>query len=48
MSATVCNVLAVIYLTPGERNNATTKIKRIVFTLSGDLNVNLLAINPDH
>ena len=31
--------------TPGEKTNATMKIKRIVFTLLGDLNVNLFAIN---
>ena len=42
MSATVCNVLAVMLRTPGESIIATMKIKAIVFTLSGDLNVNLL------
>ena len=45
MSATVCNVLEVMLRTPGESINATMKIKVIVFTLSGDLNVNLRAIN---
>ena len=42
MSATVCNVLAVILRTPGDRILATMKIRRKVFTLSGDLNVKLL------
>ena len=42
MSATVCNVLEVVLRTPGESINATMKINRIVFTLSGDLNVRLL------
>ena len=45
MSATVCNVLAVMLRTPGESINATVKISRIVFTFDGDLSVNLLAIN---
>ena len=45
MSATVCNVVEVVLRTPGESINATTKIRRIVFTFSGDLNVNLRAIN---
>ena len=45
MSATVCNVLAVMLRTPGESIIATVKIKRIVFTFDGDLNVNLFAIN---
>ena len=45
MSAAMRNVLLVMLRTPGERNNATTKIRRIVFTLLGDLNVNLFAIN---
>ena len=45
MSATVCNVLEVMLRTPGESINATTKINAIVFTLEGDLNVSLLAIN---
>ena len=45
MSATVCNVLAVMLRTPGDRNNATMKTKRIVFTLEGLLNVNERAIN---
>jgi hypothetical protein len=42
MSATVCNVLEVVLRTPGESINATAKIRRIVLTLSGDLNVRLL------
>jgi len=42
MSATVYNVLLVVLRTPGESINATAKINRIVFTLDGDLNVNLL------
>jgi hypothetical protein len=42
MSATVCNVEEVVLRTPGESINATAKINRIVFTLDGDLNVNLL------
>ena len=42
MSATVCNVLEVVLRTPGESINATVKIIRIVFTLHGALNVNLL------
>ena len=42
MSATVCNVLEVVLRTPGENINAMAKIKRTVFTLQGDLNVNLL------
>ena len=42
MSATVCSVLEVMLRTPGESINATVKINRIVFTLSGDLNVKLL------
>jgi len=41
MSATVCNVVLVVLRTPGESINATMKIKRKVFTLDGDLNVNL-------
>ena len=45
MSATVCNVVEVVLRTPGESINATMKIKRIVFTLLGDLNVSLFAIN---
>lgn len=45
MSATVCNVVEVMLRTPGDRVNATMKINRIVFTLQGDLNVNLFAIN---
>ena len=48
MSATVCNVLEVVLRTPGERINATAKIRRIVFTLDGDLNVSLRAINLLH
>ena len=42
MSATVCNALEVVLRTPGKSINATAKIRRIVFTLQGDLNVNLL------
>ncbi len=42
MSATMCNVLEVVLRTPGESINATAKISRIVFTLHGALNVNLL------
>ena len=42
MSATVCNALEVVLRTPGENINAMAKIKRTVFTLQGDLNVNLL------
>ena len=47
MSATVCNVLEVMLRTPGESINATVKIRRIIFTLQGDLNVRVLdrAIN---
>ena len=45
MSATVCNVLEVMLRTAGESRNATVKIRRIVFTLQGGLNVNLRAIN---
>ena len=45
MSATVCNVLEVMLRTPGDRNNATMKTKRIVFTLEGLLNVSERAIN---
>jgi len=45
MSATVCNALEVVLRTPGESINATAKMRRIVFILSGDLNVNLRAIN---
>jgi hypothetical protein len=45
MSATVCNVLEVMLRTPGESTNATAKIRRIVFTLQGDLNVSLRAIS---
>ena len=42
MSATVCNVVAVMLRTPGDRVNATMKINRIVFTLQGNLKVSLL------
>ena len=45
MSATVCKVLEVMLRTPGESINATAKMRRIVFTLDGLLNVNLRAIN---
>jgi hypothetical protein len=45
MSATVCNVFEVMLRTPGESINATMKINAIVFTLSGDLNERLFAIN---
>ena len=44
MSATVCNVDAVMYLTGGERNRTMAKIRRIVFIRSGDLNVKLLRL----
>ena len=44
MSATVCNVLEVVLRTPGESIKATAKINRIVFTLQGDLNVNLFVV----
>ena len=33
MSANVCNVCAVVYLTGGERNSTMAKIRRIVFIL---------------
>ena len=45
MSATVCNVLEVMLRTPGESIKATAKMRAIVFTLDGLLNVNLRAIN---
>jgi len=45
MSATVCNVLEVMLRTDGEKISATMKIKVKTFTLSGDLKVNLFAIN---
>ena len=44
MLARVCNVEAVVYLTGGERNKTMAKIRRIVFILSGDLNVKLLRL----
>jgi hypothetical protein len=44
MSATVCNVVLVVLRTPGESIKATAKIKIIVFTLHGALNVNLLVV----
>jgi hypothetical protein len=44
MSATVCNVVLVVLRTPGESIKATAKIRRIVFTLHGALNVNLLVV----
>ena len=47
MSATVCNVVLVVLRTPGESIKATAKINRIVFTLDGDLNVNLRAIQTN-
>lgn len=47
MSATVCNVLDVMLRTPGESINVTMKIKRIVFTFDGLLNVRLFAINQN-
>jgi len=42
MSATVCNVFAVMLRTPGDRVSATMKMSIIVLILSGVLNVNLL------
>jgi hypothetical protein len=45
MSATVCNVFDVMLRTPGESIIATAKMRRIVFTFDGFLNVNERAIN---